>query len=116
MSGSRTPLRAVFREWAADGPGEIAPALSPPGRRIVDLSLPSELKDHSEDLVFLTRLARLVCELTSLYVQSGGQRSRLTSGPLHNVFSGGPGVFGPPEPFLFGPRMPGFKIEGLRGV
>lgn len=100
-------LRAPFREWRHD----VANLWGYPEkyRRVVDLKLPLELAGYDANVVFLSRLARLVCELVAVYIESGGRQTVLTSGPV----DGRLGLGEEPPPALYAPVLFGRRLANV---
>lgn len=78
-----------FWEWRRDV-SNLA-EYPPHKRRVVDISLPTELSGHEEDLVLLHRISEAVCELIRRYAESGGKEVLYRVGSVDNLFAGGDG-------------------------
>lgn len=76
-----------FWEWRRDV-SNLA-EYPPHKRRVVDISLPTELAAYEEDLVLLHRISVAVCELIRRYAESGGKEVCYRAGRIDNLFAGG---------------------------
>lgn len=97
-----------FWEWRRDV-SNLA-EYPPHKRRVVDVTLPSELSGHEEDLVLMHRISLAVCELIRRYAESGGKEVVYRSGRVDNIFNGGEGG---PLPHRVAPVLYGRSVNDV---